>query len=101
VLGINDCNLQKDLLKIRNITLPNCVDLCKANENANIQNNQMKPENVNKINYKTNNVKIAMCKFCGQRHEWNKDKCPAYNKICSKCKNKNQLINISQEMLIK
>jgi hypothetical protein len=70
------------LLKIRNVTLTKCIDMCKANENATFQNNKIKYENVNKIGYKTSNMKRNVCKFCGQNHEWNRDMCPAYNKVC-------------------
>ena len=27
----------------------------------------------------------AECKFCGNKHEWKRDKCPAYGKTCSSC----------------
>ena len=27
----------------------------------------------------------AKCKYCGNKHEWKRDKCPAYGKTCSSC----------------
>ena len=84
LLGINDSALQRDLLKIRNLTLQQCIDTCRANENANLQNKMMKPESVNKITKKVSS-RTAKCKFCGKYHEFKKDKCPAFGKICAKC----------------
>ena len=28
---------------------------------------------------------LRSCKFCGQKHVWSKNKCPAYGKCCPKC----------------
>jgi hypothetical protein len=33
------------------------------------------------------------CRFCGKRHEFRKDKCPAYGQTCEKCKGKNHFAN--------
>ena len=32
---------------------------------------------------------VEGCKFCGKSHERNREKCPAYGKVCKKCKNEN------------
>lgn len=92
LLGVNDATLQKDLLKTRNLTLKNCVDLCRASENANKQNNAMKPESVNKVEKsesKSSTSNMRKCKFCGKAHEFKKEKCPAYGKECGKCEKPN------------
>ena len=98
VVGINDCNLQKELLKVRKLNLETCIDMCRANENAIIQNQAMKPENVNKIyrskhdkpvQRKPEYKKFNRCKFCGRKHEFSKSKCPAYGKSCTQCLGKN------------
>ncbi len=34
-------------------------------------------------------TKLRECKFCGQKHYWNKFKCPAFGSTCSKCGKKN------------
>src|SRR5690348_1311224 len=31
----------------------------------------------------------ANCKFCGKHHEFKKEKCPAYGKVCTTCGKKN------------
>ncbi|XP_068204656.1 uncharacterized protein [Palaemon carinicauda] len=33
--------------------------------------------------------KLRPCKFCGEKHEWRKEKCPAHGKKCIKCGNYN------------
>ncbi|XP_068205689.1 uncharacterized protein [Palaemon carinicauda] len=33
--------------------------------------------------------KLHPCKFCGEKHEWRKEKCPAHGKKCIKCGNYN------------
>lgn len=92
VIGTNDAQLQKELLKMRNLTLKQCIDMCRAYENATKHNNQMMPELVNKIQreqkkkYPTNEAK---CRYCGTKHTFKKEKCPAYGKECSKCKKMN------------
>ena len=51
VLGIRDSEVQKELLKKRNLTLEICVDTCKASEKASMQNTVLRSttENVNKL----------------------------------------------------
>ena len=48
ILDINDLSLQKDLLKVRNLSLQQCIDTC-ANENAVYQNKKLNSESVNKL----------------------------------------------------
>ena len=42
VLGINDPVMQKDLLKVNNLTLEKCIDICKANQNVKLQKDIIK-----------------------------------------------------------
>ena len=53
VLGIQDCNTQTELLKVRDLNLTKCVDTYRAAENANLQgkaiNSQDNPEEVHKL----------------------------------------------------
>ena len=68
VLGIQDASVQKELLKIRNLTLQQTVDTCKANEKAVNQNRTLRPE-VNKVNISkkaSNNSTVRPCKFSGK-----------------------------------
>jgi hypothetical protein len=99
VLGIRDCSTQQALLKERNLTLANCVDLCKAAENASTQYKTLHPETVNKVAApkhkatrsfkKTHQPQEKICKFCGLSHVFVKSECPAWGKTCSLCKQKN------------
>ena len=99
VLGIRDPETQTALLKERKLTLPNCIDLCKAAENATSQGKALRPEKVNKVEEKVpaKNMKsrrasgrkgqgtIKECKFCGREHPMRKEECPAWGKTCSAC----------------
>ena len=38
ILGIRDTSVQTELLKVRNLTLERCIDICKAAENASLKN---------------------------------------------------------------
>lgn len=91
VIGVNDAELQKDLLKIRKLTLKNCIDMCRANEKATLQNKDIKPESINKIFQKNQfpSQSKPKCKFCGKSHEFRKELCPAYGKTCRKCQRPN------------
>ena len=101
VMGINDSNLQKDLLKIRNLSLQMTIDTCRANENARSQNAVMQMrENghvhtaeVNRLD-STARTNVRTCKFCGTAHKWGKNLCPAYNKTCSACGKANHFAKV-------
>ena len=84
VIGIRDANVQKDLLKVRDLSVDKAVDICRASEKATSHNNMMRPT-VNKISERKENKTVKICKFCGSSHVWDKFKCPAYGKECAKC----------------
>ena len=88
VLGIKNPKIQRELLKVRKLTLEQTVDICKANEKAITQNRTLRPE-VNKVSVRTKTARTGSCKFCGRTHEWDKNKCPAFGKTCMKCSMKN------------
>ena len=91
IVGINDKCLQKDLLKVRDLNLKQCIDMCRAHESANKQNMQMKRETVHKILKYTKNFhkNLKTCKFCGKKHAFVKEKCPALGKTYGKYNKKN------------
>ena len=62
ILGISDPQLQKDLLRVRILTLKDCIDMCRSYERTTQQNQQLKPELVNKIKISTSKHKSA-CTF--------------------------------------
>ena len=97
IIGIKDTNVQKELLKIRDLTLNKAVDICKTSEKAASHNLMMRLE-INKIQQYNkfkdkNNVKKS-CKFCGAMHRWGKDECPTYGKTCSACQGPNHFAKV-------
>ncbi|XP_068224326.1 uncharacterized protein [Palaemon carinicauda] len=50
------------------------------------ENNEGRPKS-SKPSVPTN--KLRPCKFCEEKHEWRKEKCPAHGKKCIKCGNHN------------
>ena len=109
VLGIRESDVQTELLKVRNLTLEKCIDICKAAENATLKNKMLRPENsvVNRVSSQRkgssksklsnfdkpssdiSHSEVKDCKFCSKKHIKKKEKCPAYGKQCSKCKQLN------------
>ena len=103
VLGVSDSKVQTELLKRRDLTLEQCIDICKASESALAQNSAMRPnEQVHRVatndkkegdkpkkRQMRQNSELRSCKFCGESHKMKKELCPAYGKTCSKCGLKN------------
>ena len=95
VLGVRDQQTRKKLLQERNLTLQRCIDICKSAEITSSQLKSMggQAEEIHKVNFskkKTDGGSREIdCKFCGLRHQKIKEKCPAWGKVCLKCKRKN------------
>ena len=98
VLGVQDVGLQKDLLKVRNLTLEVAIDMCKASEKAVSHNSVMRENNphVNRVFSHDKNQPLKSCKFCGQKHKWSKQLCPAYGKTCTTCNRPNHFSKMCQ-----
>jgi len=93
VLGIRDKDTQTELLKLRQLETNRCVDICKAAEDANAQKSDLY-ENVHKIRSRETNMKMkramsGKCRYCGQKHVFRKEECPAWGKLCDHCKKRN------------
>ena len=110
VIGITDDTVRKILLQKRDLTLKDAIDICKAAEATKIQMSGIggsTEETVHKIQsakgksrrYTQSRGQNATdgkasqwtreCKFCGQKHEFIKELCPAWGKKCAKCGRKN------------
>ena len=100
LLGIHDKNMQTTLLRERNLTLDNCIAICKAKQHG----QAFRHETVHKVkqHYVTNKNPVKQgarpktysnptsnynpratardCKFCGRKHAMNKEECPAWGK---------------------
>ena len=91
------------------LTLQKKVDICKSSKSANkhvhslaiksgrladinkMQNNKYKRQKVG-INKNINGLKSEFkCKYCAEKHEFNRDNCPAFIKICK---------NVSKEAIL-
>lgn len=100
VLGIIDKEVRKILIRNRKLTLSEAIETCRSSEQLNSEIGKLdlekNTESVYIINEKPRNGKkyIKRCKFCGKTHEWNKDKCPAYGKVCEKCNRPNHFAQV-------
>ena len=94
VCGIRANNVRKRLLQERNLDLKTCIDKCKAAEATEAQVKTMSGQEVhfvkqNKKHVNPKNKKTLShtvdCRYCGQHHVRDKDKCPARGKKCTAC----------------
>ena len=102
MVGINDNSVRKKLLQKRDLTVNEAIDMCRASEMATKQLKTMgvglsDTESINQVKKEGyfDNTRprpkpdMKECKFCGRKHEWSKEKCPAYGKSCSACGGRN------------
>ena len=111
VMGIRDNGTRKKLLTISKLELKKCIEICRANETTDRQlssiactaeaENKIHKLSLKKSGYKGNKSSTSRnqgaqpksdafsCLFCGGHHAMRRELCPAYGKICSKCKGKN------------
>ena len=103
VCGIRENNIRKTLLQMPNLTLSKCIDTVRAAEVTSQQLKTMTADTVHAFrdppskpkSYthrpqpSARKTKIINCKYCGQRNEWQKEKCPAYGQRCKLCNKDN------------
>ena len=125
--GISDNALRKKLLQESQLTLEKCTDYCRAAEAANSQLKEISSHGPDTVNYLSKlkkgkpqsqpqlqaqpklgrntgspaNKQMIMrdCKYCGRRHEREKEKCPAFVKTCNKCGGKDHFSNVCQQQM--
>ena len=112
VVGVRENGLRKKLLQTRELTLSNCIDICRASESTNqqLKSMTMSQDDVHALRMKNNGKKnndkerrrpkesrsvdrqykekqssMLKCKFCGKTHRRRKEECPAWKKNCLKC----------------
>ena len=88
VCGVLDNGIRRKLLQESGLTLSKCVDIYQANEATAAQLkhlalSQTTKQEANAVNQKESSKKPKTPKENGK--EWERDKCPAYGKICSSC----------------
>ena len=64
VLGIHNPQTQAELLKIRQLDLQRCLDICKLSENATVQSRILRPEGENKVDFKPKRKTPAQTVHC-------------------------------------
>lgn len=91
VTGIRDHGTRQDLLKVHNLDLQKCTDICKAAESASSTSQGMQHESgeVLKLSEFRRTAMKKDCLYCGYAHVMKKELCPAYGKICNTCNGKN------------
>lgn len=105
VVGIRDDATRRKLLQVRDLTLKNAIDICKASEEAARQLKVMtSPEEVQPIqrsrpstphgkhrrssSCRRRDQSVAearACRFCGRQHASSKEACPAFGQKCRRC----------------
>ncbi|UYV61979.1 K02A2.6-like [Cordylochernes scorpioides] len=108
VLGIIDKQTKRQLISDPQLTLQKAIDVCKANESANKQIENLTKntqEEVNKLNIRKKTVnqnkmkKNIPCRYCATFHEHNRQKCPAWNQTCRKCNKNNHWAKVCKSRM--
>ncbi len=123
IQGHRNSKLMIDILNMGDtMTLEKVVDLCKKDEDSREaageflahakheadavrtkfggqqgktkKNEQKKPP---KTNSGKKNEEPRLCKFCGTKHVWGADNCPAYGRNCATCGRKNHAAKVCRE----
>ena len=102
MLGIKNEQTTKKLLRIRDLTLNRCIDVCRSEEVAELQMKSFSGpvDNINQVKSSSKkpraptpvdgwSAKKISCKFCGYDHQPDRKMCPAWGKKCKRCKEKN------------
>ena len=102
VLGIKNEQTTKKLLRMRDLTLNRCIDVCRSEEVAELQMKSLSGpvDNINQVKSSSKkhraptpvdgrSAKKISCKCCGYDHQTDRKMCPAWGKKCKRCKEKN------------
>jgi hypothetical protein len=115
VCGISRPQVRERLLRTDDLTLDKCITLCKASEVTQAAVKTLGPdsESVSVLHKstrrpvstssrkgpasvqtaqptpKSDGKEFMQCKFCGRRHKFGANLCPAWGKTCTKCGRKN------------
>ena len=102
VCRLSSSTLRQRLLREPNLNLKQCIDICRASELSKERNKSLdNTDSVSRIssrkitsrdlksNRHQESKHIKPCLYCGRQHELGRAKCPAYGKICNRCKGPN------------
>ena len=101
VLGITCNETRQELLKIKDLNLEKCTNICRAAETASGHSTVLNAAQLNRVTKSTttnhkqqtrptgdrgdNRQQQAVCGYCGYKHPKGRDRCAAYGKTCNKC----------------
>ena len=93
IVGIKDEQVGLKFTKNNKVTLQDVINGCRIEEESNKRRIKQQAENVYKVDERKFVPKPReewrKCKFCGYKHEFTKEKCPANGKKCINCKGLN------------
>ena len=107
VAGVKNDKIREKLLSEKDLTLLKTIDICRSCEKASDGMAELSKsgeddtsKEVGRIDEKrfrstqnTSDGKIN-CKFCGRKHTFGRDSCPAWGKRCRKCNELNHFENV-------
>lgn len=96
VLGIRSPEVRQELLKNRQLTLDQSLDICRAAESAVGQRSMLDQPAIHLVRGNTSHNGPS-CHYCGSAHVKGKEHCPAYGKVCSKCSRKHHFASMCQQ----
>lgn len=102
VLGVQDKRLRENFLREPDLSLCKAIDMAKAVERASYEckvlNNEVEEVNQVRKNYNVRtDDKRRACRYCGNKHEMSREKCPAFGKKCFKCNGENHFANVCRK----
>ena len=119
VVGIKDDDLRIRLLREPDLNLDRTLDLCRTNEVAAKQLQQLqkagdqvhfvkskrntrsctvaKSKSENPVKSDRKQTTVKKCKYCGTAHKYDRNECPAWGKKCSKCGKDNHFAKVCRE----
>ena len=103
VTGLINIAVTQQLLSTRDLTLSRYINMYPSHFMAERQLSTMKNANLvlNKLQMtKLHKLRAVNCMFCGTRHTKNKECCPAWGKICTKCKKRNHFANCCKSRIV-
>lgn len=110
ICGIVDSALRERLLREAVLNLTRCEELCRASvlsrerirtieQQQDVHAIRQRPSDHRKYksnpkNKKSSKFSYTECQYCGTKHKWGKDRCPAYGHTCNICQKDNHLENM-------
>ena len=100
VAGVTNETIRQKFLQEDNLTLKKCCDIARVHETSTAQAKAMGEEQIHKIHSKkggmtgkrgknSKTVSTISCKFCGYKHKFGRQSCPAWGKKCDICEQPN------------